>query len=174
MIWKQSNSYNKATYFKQTSCSGQLKYIIRYKNIIRTCICSPQEQYQWDSKVFLRVQKESLPFNQMLSIPDSQLNWNYFHRNLCPRMQKNGIYYTKTHFPLTTICVGVTPFLSMSRWRGGTVSDWVSERERGCSSSWWGGRQRRDAMCSNGELQGSTLLNYWSCLSSQHMQHGLI
>ena len=38
--------------------------------------------------LFLRVQKESLPFNQMLSIPNSQLNWNYFHRNLCPKIQK--------------------------------------------------------------------------------------
>lgn len=39
-------------------------------------------------KDFLRVHKESLPFNQMLSIPGSQFNWNYFHRNLCPQMQK--------------------------------------------------------------------------------------
>jgi hypothetical protein len=39
-------------------------------------------------KSFLRVQKEPLPFNQMLSVPDSQLNWNYFHRNLCPQMHK--------------------------------------------------------------------------------------
>ena len=38
-------------------------------------------------KFFLRVQKESLPFNQMLSIPYSQLKWNYFHRNLCPKIQ---------------------------------------------------------------------------------------
>jgi len=60
----------------------------------------------------------------MFSIPDSQLNPELFPQKSLSPDAKNGVYCIKTHFPLTTICVGVTPpFLSMSRWRGGTVSD---------------------------------------------------